>query len=116
MPFDVRRTTLREVPVLVVTGELDMLTAPRLAEEVESVLAARPALLAVDLTGTTFIDSSGARQIARSARAAGRAGAALQVVCPPENRPVHLVFDLLSMNSLVPVLPSPDLIGRDTRP
>jgi hypothetical protein len=54
--------------------------------------------------------------VARSARSAGRAGAALQVVCPPGNRAVRLVFDLLDLEALVPVLPSTDLIGRDTRP
>ena len=116
MSFDVQRTTLRDVPVLLVTGELDLLTAPRLGEEVEQALAARPSLLAIDLSGTTFLDSSGARQVARAARAAGRAGAALQVVCPPGNRPVRLVFDLLAMDTVVPVLPSTDLIGRDMRP
>ena len=116
MPFDVQRTTRHEVPVLVVTGELDIATAPQLADEVGTALGDEPPLLALDLTGTTFLDSSGARQIARCAKAAGRAGAVLQVVCPPENRPVRLVFDLLSMDSLVAVLPSPDLIGRDTRP
>jgi anti-anti-sigma factor len=116
VPFDVRPTTLRGHPVLEVHGELDLLTAPQLAEEVEKALAAGPSLLAIDLTATTFIDSSGARQIARSARAAGRTGTAVQVVCPPENHPVKLVFDLLSMASLVPVLPSTDLIGRDSRP
>ncbi|MGY1602270.1 STAS domain-containing protein [Geodermatophilus sp. SYSU D00815] len=116
MSFDVRHTSVREVPVLQVTGELDVLTAPRLADEVERALAERPALLALDLTATTFIDSSGARQIARAARAAGRSGAALQVVCPPTNRPVRLVFDLLSIDSVVPVLPSTDLVGRDSRP
>ena len=116
MPFGVRRATLRDIPVLLVTGELDLLTAPQLAEQVEAALAEQPPLVALDLSGTTFIDSSGARQVARCAKAAGRAGAALQVVCPPENHPVRLVFDLLSMDSLVPVLPSPDLIGRDCRP
>jgi anti-sigma B factor antagonist len=116
VPFDVQRTTRHEVPVLVVTGELDMVTAPQLADQVEATLGERPPLLALDLSGTTFIDSSGARQIARCAKAAGRTGAVLQVVCPPENRPVRLVFDLLSIESLVAVLPSPDLIGHDTRP
>ena len=40
----------------------------------------------------------------------------MQVVCPPENRPVRLVIDLLDLAALVPVLPSPDLIGPDSRP
>lgn len=116
MPFDVQNSTVRGHPVLHVRGELDLLTAPELASKVDQALADTPALLAIDLTATTFIDSSGARQVARTARAAGRVGTAVQVVCPPGNRPVRLVIDLLDLAAIVPVLPSPDLIGRDTRP
>jgi anti-anti-sigma factor len=116
VPFDVRPTTLRGHPVLEVHGELDLLTAPQLAEEVEKALAAGPSLLAIDLTATTFIDSSGARQVARAARVAGRSGTVVQVVCPPGNHAVRLVIDLLDLAALVPVLPAADLIGRDSRP
>jgi anti-anti-sigma factor len=116
VPFDVQPTTVGGHQVLDVRGELDLLTAPRLAEAVDSALAAKPPLLALDLTGTTFIDSSGARQVARAARAGGRAGTVVQVVCPPDNHAVRLVLDLLDLAALVPVLPSPDRIGRDSRP
>jgi anti-anti-sigma factor len=116
VPFDVQRTAVRNVPVLAVAGELDLLTAPRLALALERLLAEGPSLVAVDLSATTFIDSSGARQVARSARSAGRAGATLQVICPPGNHAVRLVFDLLDLEALVPVLPSTDLIGQDSQP
>ena len=116
MPFDVQNTTVRGHPVLDVRGELDLLTAPELAERVEQALTEKPPLLAIDLTSTSFIDSSGARELARAARAAGRVGTAVQVVCPQGNRPVRLVIDLLDLAALVPVLPSPDLIGQDGRP
>jgi anti-sigma B factor antagonist len=116
VPFDVQLTTVGGHPVLDVCGELDLLTAPELAERVEKVLQEAPPLLAIDLTATTFLDSSGAREVARAARAAGRTGTLLQVVCPPGNRPVRLVLDLLDLAALVPVLPSPDLIGGDGRP
>jgi anti-anti-sigma factor len=111
VPFDVHNTAVRGHPVLAVRGELDLLTAPVLADQVDKALSTRPPLLVVDLTGTTFLDSSGARQLARAARAAARAGGALQVVCPPGNRAVRLVIDLLDLQSLVPVLTSVDEIG-----
>jgi anti-anti-sigma factor len=116
VPFDVQNTTVRGHRVLDVRGELDLLTAPELAEQVERALADAPPLLAIDLTATTFLDSSGARELVRTARIAGRAGTVVQVVCPEGNRPVRLVIDLLDLTALVPVLPSTDLIGRDSRP
>lgn len=115
MPFDVQYTTVRGHAVLAVRGDLDLLTAPVLAEEVEKALAT-PAPLVLDLTGTTFLDSSGAREIVRAARAAARAGVPLQAVCPPGNRAVWLVFDLLDLAALVPVLRSADEIGRSGGP
>ena len=92
--------------VLAIHGELDLVTAPELERAVETALAGSPALLALDLTPTTFLDSSGARQIARAARSAGRAGIPSRVVCPKDNRTVRLVIDLLEMDSLVPVVDS----------
>ncbi|TVT51520.1 STAS domain-containing protein [Amycolatopsis rhizosphaerae] len=48
-----------EVIVLTVSGELDMLTAPRLAASLEELLAAAPRTLVVDLGGVTFLGSAG---------------------------------------------------------
>jgi anti-sigma B factor antagonist len=63
-------------------------------------------LLLVDLTETTFLDSSGARQLASSARSAARSGTALQVVCPPSTMPVRRVIDLLELGQVVPIVDS----------
>ena len=116
MPFDVRAVEVRGHPVLAVEGELDLLTAPTLTDAVQDTLAGRPPLVVIDLTGTTFIDSTGARVVARSARGATGEGSALQVVCPKGNYPVRLVLDLLNLAALVPVLESTELIGADERP
>jgi anti-anti-sigma factor len=45
--------------VLHVTGELDLLTTPTLAEACLSELRKRPAVLVIDLTGVTFLASVG---------------------------------------------------------
>jgi anti-anti-sigma factor len=116
VPFDVRSTAVRGHPVLVVEGELDLLTAPTLADAVRAALTGAPRLLALDLTATTFLDSSGAREIALAARRAAAAGAELVLVCPTDNRPVRLVVDLLDLKALVPVLESTELIGAGPRP
>jgi anti-sigma B factor antagonist len=44
---------------LVVDGELDMETGPRLQAEIERAHAAAPARLVLDLRGVTFFDSTG---------------------------------------------------------
>jgi anti-anti-sigma factor len=116
VPFDVQPAQVGGHAVLRVRGELDMLTAPVLEQAVRTALEAAPPLLALDLTPTTFLDSSGARQVARCAREAVRAGAAVRVVCPKGNRTVRLVIDLLELHTLVPVLDSVDELGVEPRP
>lgn len=44
---------------MTVVGELDMLTAPRLAATVNELLAEPPPRVALDLAGVTFCDSQG---------------------------------------------------------
>ena len=104
MLFEVLRTTVHGRPALRVRGELDIATSPRLAEAVTGVLGAGPTALVLDLSETTFLDSSGARQLVRAARAADEAGIPLQVVCPAANRPVRLVLDLLDLQAAVPIV------------
>ncbi|MFP5372019.1 MAG: STAS domain-containing protein, partial [Actinomycetes bacterium] len=106
---------------LTVRGDLDIATAPAFAAAVEAALAAVPHSLVVDLAPTTFLDSSGARQLARAARSARTAGVPMHVVCPRTNGPVRLPIDLLDLRSVVPIVDSVAeiVVGgseRDTRP
>lgn len=116
MEFDVHRTTALGRPALRVRGELDIATAPRLAEAVESQLSQQPQSLVVDLTDTTFLDSSGARTLVAAARRAAAAGVSLEVVCPRANRPVRLVIDLLELRAVVPIVESPSLTENEVGP
>jgi anti-sigma B factor antagonist len=102
--FDIERTTVFDRPVLRAIGELDLTTAPLLAKAAEAELVLQPAELLVDLTPTTFMDSSGARTLAQLARRSATDGVALQVVCPRKNTAVRLVIDLLELRAVVPVL------------
>ncbi len=109
MQFAVHRGAAHGRPALRVRGELDVATAPELAEYVESELSSGPRSLVIDLTDTTFLDSSGARQLVRAAKRAADVGVPLQVVCPRDNSPVRLVMDLLELHLLVPVVESAGL-------
>jgi anti-sigma B factor antagonist len=110
--FEVERTTVFDAPVLRPVGELDLATAPMLSQALDEELALQPSSLVVDLTPTTFLDSSGARLLAQLARRAAGQGVALQVVCPRANTAVRLVIDLLDLRSVVPVIES--VPGRPT--
>ena len=119
MLFDVERTTVAGRPALTVRGELDLATAPQLAEAVDAQLAAGPQSFVVDLTHTVFMDSSGARELARTARKALAAGVGLHVLAPHRHGSVRLTIDLLDLGSAMPIVDSAAAIGfpaRDARP
>jgi anti-anti-sigma factor len=54
--------------VVMVTGELDLITRPVLAERLSAVLGTRPRRLVLDLAGTSFMDCGSARMIASAGR------------------------------------------------
>lgn len=59
--------TARSLTRVVVTGELDVATAPRLA-----VLLAEPAAVEIDLAGVSFVDASGLTVLVAAREARGR--------------------------------------------
>ncbi len=106
MLFEMQRTTVAGRPALTVRGELDLATAPQLAAAVGAQLAAAPRAFVLDLTPTIFMDSSGARELVRIARAAAAAGVPLHVVAPRSNSAVRLTIDLLELGTVVPIVES----------
>ena len=106
MLFDVERATVAGRPALTVRGELDVATAPQLAAAVDAMLAPLPPAFVVDLTPTTFLDSSGARELLRIARQAAALGVTLHVIAPRSNGPVRLTVDLLDLGAFVPIVGS----------
>jgi anti-sigma B factor antagonist len=116
--FDVERATVAGRPALTVRGELDLSTAPRLDAAVEEALKASAGSLVIDLTHTTFLDSSGARTLLVVARRAEAAGVGLFVLAPRSNSPVRLTIDLLDLGAFVPLVASvgeipTGIAGRD---
>lgn len=57
--FQVGNQQIYGAVVLAVSGEVDMLSAPRLAEAIHTALAASPAALIVDLSKVDFLASAG---------------------------------------------------------
>lgn len=61
IPFEITDQTEGDVCVLAIVGELDLSTITVLANHVEAKLGENPNTLTLDLTGLTFMDSSGLR-------------------------------------------------------
>lgn len=58
-PVEVGKHQVDQAVVLTVSGEVDMLSSPMLAEAIQTALAAKPAALIVDLSKVGFLASAG---------------------------------------------------------
>ncbi len=85
-------------------GELDIATAPRADEALRGAEADRPGLLAADLAGLSFMDSTGLRLIVAAAERAKEAGRRFVIVRGPDA--VHRVLELTGVDAQLDVVNS----------
>lgn len=69
--------------VLHARGEVDVITAPKLAAELHAVVRGRDGDVIVNLCETTFLDSAGLHVLLNAARRLTRRSRRLQVICGP---------------------------------
>jgi anti-sigma B factor antagonist len=89
-----------------VSGEVEVATSPQL----RAALAARPrvsgGLLVLDLTGVTFLDSSGLSAVLTLQRESAAAGERLAVICP--SGPARLLFEVTGVDAELPLYATRD--------
>ncbi len=82
------RTETRELSgsrVLFVAGDIDMYTSPALRKELMELVQRRERLLMVDLSGVSYIDSSGIATFVEVLKAAMSYGGRLKLLAISEN-------------------------------
>ena len=98
--FAVRREEAGGLPVIVLEGELDLATAPRLATMIDSF---RPdERITIDLCRLDFMDCSGLRELMRASAVLGHG---LHVVCGSQG-PVRRLFDIAAVEQVLRVYSS----------
>ena len=60
-PFEINAARDPESATVTLSGELDIATVPRVEEAIDAMLAGDVRTLTVDLSGLSFVDSSGLR-------------------------------------------------------
>jgi anti-anti-sigma factor len=88
---------------VVLTGELDIAALDDAQQQVDQAAAAGPALLIIDLSRLTFVDSSGVRLVLMAddrARAAGR-----RIAVRLGTGPARRVFEALGLLDKLDIVP-----------
>ncbi len=96
----VRSERERDRHTIALTGELDLSTVERVQRELERVEATDATSIVVDLSGVTFMDSTGARLVMCAAARSRADGQRLVLLRGP--RPVQRVFELCGVDRLLP--------------
>jgi anti-sigma B factor antagonist len=102
--LDVRRVDHPLGIVLTLAGELDLATAPVLQERLDATLQGG-AVVVIDLSGLSFIDSSGLGMLVQAERRLRESGGQLVLVRGP--RAAHRPFELTGLDSYFEFCDSP---------
>jgi anti-sigma B factor antagonist len=99
--IEVREKIDGETLVLSVDGELDLGSVPVLAQQVDAQAVGEGDALTLDLSGVTFMDSSGLRLLIEINERAKRDGWTLSLI-PPQHESAMLVLQMTGADEALP--------------
>jgi anti-anti-sigma factor len=91
----------RGIVTLAPAGEIDLVTAPLVADHLEAIAAGEVGHLVLDLEGVTFMDSNGVALLLGAWRRAAREGWALTIARTPPA--VSAVLGLCGVDDVLPL-------------
>jgi anti-sigma B factor antagonist len=97
----VSRRVIGRRAVLRVSGEIDFASVAMLADAIDAALADGALDLWIDLSATSFMDSSGLRLLIESWRRLSQQNRRLAIVCP--RGAVRRVFDIAGVSDRLPL-------------
>jgi anti-sigma B factor antagonist len=96
--------SLAKGAAITLSGELDAFDAPGLRRTFETVLESEPALVVLDLTAVTFLDSTVLGAIVGLLRRMRERGGELRMVLP--NTTARRIFEITNLVAALDVYPS----------
>jgi anti-sigma B factor antagonist len=104
-PFEIRSELNEGRGRLILSGEFDIATAPQVENAAVSILAQRARHLVIDMSGLTFIDSSGLRTLIVLNDRSAAEGWTLALIRPSE--PSLSVFEITGADENLPFTEEP---------
>lgn len=109
--MELGKTVEGRIAILHCSGRLNMVAAPRLRALVDQTVAEGQAHIVVDLTETSFVDSSGLGALIGSLKVARLAGGDLRIAGAPEQ--VVTVLQLTNLDRVLRSHETPADASRD---
>jgi anti-sigma B factor antagonist len=102
--ISVSQTTAGDVPIVAVSGEVDVYSAPALKDNITEILQSGVTTLIVDLSGVAFLDSTGLGALVEARAATSDAGGSLPLVCSQER--ILKLFTITGLDGVFTIYPS----------
>ncbi|MEO9137742.1 MAG: STAS domain-containing protein [Jatrophihabitans sp.] len=106
MELSVSRQSVDGVPVVAVSGEVDVYSAPALKESLTDLLQSGVATVVVDLSDVAFLDSTGLGALVEARTATTEAGGTLPLVCDQER--ILKLFAITGLDGVFAIHPTVD--------
>ena len=101
MELDIRTSQVDDCCELVLIGEVDVYTAPKLKQQLVELIESGCINVVVDLGGVAFIDSSGLGVLVSALRRARERDGAVRIVCTRDN--VLKIFRITGLDKVFPI-------------
>jgi anti-sigma B factor antagonist len=98
LDFDLQVEQVEGWTVVTVSGDLDVLSAPRLRDRLDETVGSGAYRLLVDLTPTEFIDSSGLSALVGGLKVVRALGGDMTLVCPPGN--TRRIIEIIALDQV----------------
>ena len=109
--FDIREEQRAGSSVISVCGEVDVATAVRFREFIEATIDNDVDTIVIDLTGVTFIDSTGLGVLIGARKRCDAKGRSLRIVVSEPR--ILKVFEITGLTELFEIQPTLELAVRD---
>jgi anti-sigma B factor antagonist len=100
----VTRSSAGAVPVVAVSGEVDVYSAPALKESLTGLLESGVNSVVVDLTEVAFLDSTGLGALVEARAATSEAGGSLPLVCNQQR--ILKLFTITGLDGVFAIHPT----------
>jgi len=110
MELDIKIEAVDGVCTVVLDGEVDVYTAPRLKERLVAAIEGGCANVVVDLEGVGFIDSSGLGVLVSALRRARERDGVVRIVCTRDN--ILKIFRITGLDKVFPIFDDTAEAGR----
>jgi anti-sigma B factor antagonist len=99
--FDIQEQLDGAVPIITVSGEIDVATAPQLRECLHKVIAEGQSTVMLDLLGVTFLDSTALGVLVGALKRCRELGGELHVVVADAR--IMKIFEITGLTKVFPI-------------